>query len=190
MDALRAQGEKVQLHLGCGKRQLPGFLHLDRDGYKHVDWTGDVSSLGEILDGEADLIYACHILEYWDHFEAKAVLQEWRRVLKPGGLLRLSVPDFDKVVQVYLEYKDMKLLYGFLYGRYSKDGKGSHIYHRTIYTEDTLRDKLLEAGFSEFRPYDWRQTIHRDHDDYSQAYIPHMQKESGLMMSLNVEAVK
>ena len=40
------------------------------------------------------------------------------------------------------------------------------------------------------RTYDWEKTIHKDYDDYSQAYIPHMQKDTGLMMSLNVEAIK
>ena len=38
--------------------------------------------------------------------------------------------------------------------------------------------------------YDWRQTLHKDHDDFSQAYVPHMDKEKGLLISLNVEADK
>jgi len=40
------------------------------------------------------------------------------------------------------------------------------------------------------RRYDWRQTLHKDHDDHSQAYIPHMDKENGRLISLNVEAEK
>jgi hypothetical protein len=38
--------------------------------------------------------------------------------------------------------------------------------------------------------YDWRNTVHKDYDDYSQAYIPHMDKERGILMSLNVEGEK
>jgi hypothetical protein len=51
---------------------------------------------------------------------------------------------------------------------------------------------LREAGFANVRRYDWRQTeIGRlGIDDYSQAYLPHMDKESGRLMMLNVEATR
>ena len=32
--------------------------------------------------------------------------------------------------------------------------------------------------------------IHIDYDDYSQAYYPHMDKDNGILISLNVEAIK
>jgi hypothetical protein len=63
-------------------------------------------------------------------------------------------------------------------------------YHRTVYDEDTLKNLLLECGFSKISRYDWRSTSHSKYDDYSQAYLPHMDKESGIHMSLNLEAVK
>jgi hypothetical protein len=46
------------------------------------------------------------------------------------------------------------------------------------------------VGFKNVHRYDWRQTIHKDYDDFSQAYIPHMDKEHGILISLNVEAEK
>ena len=64
------------------------------------------------------------------------------------------------------------------------------LYHRTVYDFETLRSTLQSAGFREVRRYDWRDTVHKDFDDYSQAYIPHMDKEAGRLISLNVEAVK
>ena len=39
----------------------------------------------------------------------------------------------------------------------------------------------------EVRRYDWRETEHANVDDFSQAYIPHMDKERGVLISLNVE---
>ena len=48
----------------------------------------------------------------------------------------------------------------------------------------------MHGPFVNVRRYDWRQTIHKDYDDHSQAYYPHMDKENGLLMSLNVEADK
>jgi hypothetical protein len=51
--------------------------------------------------------------------------------------------------------------------------------------------RLLEdAGFTEIRHWDWRCTEHAHIDDYSQAYLPHLDKDNGLLMSLNLEAVK
>jgi hypothetical protein len=59
-----------------------------------------------------------------------------------------------------------------------------------IFDEEFLRRNLLDIGFREVRPWDWRSTEHTQVDDYSQAYIPHLQKETGRLMSLNIEAVK
>jgi len=180
--------EQICLHLACGKRHIPGWIHVDIDDFPHIDHRHSIDRLPMFPDNHADLIYASHVIAYWDRFEVLDVLREWRRVLKPGGTLRLSTPDFDKVVQVYLDTRDLALMYGFLYGRF--ETPHGEIYYKTVYNSATLEQALLTAGFSSVQPYDWRQTIHKDHDDYSQAYLPHMDKERGVMMSLNVEATK
>ncbi|MEE8516667.1 MAG: hypothetical protein V3T02_08525 [Alphaproteobacteria bacterium] len=63
-------------------------------------------------------------------------------------------------------------------------------HHRTVYDFANLEQVLIAAGFKDVRRYDWRQTEHKDYDDFSQAYIPHMDKENGILISLNVEATK
>ena len=45
-------------------------------------------------------------------------------------------------------------------------------------------------GFERVARYDWRDTEHAEIDDYSQAYVPHMDKENGTLVSLNVQAYK
>ena len=64
------------------------------------------------------------------------------------------------------------------------------LYHKTVYTFASLQALLEANGFGDIRRYDWQQTIHKDHDDHSQAYFPHMDKENGILVSLNVEATK
>eukprot|EP00392_Amoebophrya_sp_AT5.2_P016484 g16750.t1 len=92
--------------------------------------------------------------------EVKDVLGKWFRVLKPDtGVLRLAVPDFGACAKLYAE-KGVPLSY-FV---------------------------LNAAGFDRVEPWDWRQTEHAHHDDYSQAYYPHMEKETGTLISLNLEA--
>lgn len=49
---------------------------------------------------------------------------------------------------------------------------------------------LETAGFKNIHRYDWRETIHKDYGDFSRAYIPPMDKEHGILISLNVEAEK
>jgi len=184
--------EKLQIHLGCGKRYIPGFIHVDLDDYPHIDYKSDIAHLPMFKDNSADLIYCCHALEYFDREEVKAVLQEWHRVLKKGGILRLAVPDFAALVQAYLKYNDLKKVIGPLYGRIviRTPGGEKTLYHRTIYDFDSLKAVLEENGFTNVRRYDWRQTVHKDCDDFSQAYLPHMDKDHGLLISLNVEAEK
>ena len=65
-----------------------------------------------------------------------------------------------------------------------------NIYHRTTYDLKELKKVLSTAGFKNVRLYDWRDTEHSHFDDHSQAYIPHMDKENGTLISLNVECEK
>lgn len=182
----------MKLHLGCGKRQIPGFVHVDLSDFPHIDYKQDVRDLSCFQDNSVGLIYACHVLEYFDRREVLDVLAEWKRILKPGSTVRLAVPDAEALFEVYRKTKNLDLILGPLYGRAVISGSpsGACLYHKTIYDFDSLKRVLESCGFSGVRKYDWRQTIHKDYDDFSQAYFPHMDKENGLLISLNVEADK
>ena len=182
--------KEVLLHLGCGRRYIPGFIHIDLDKHSHIDYQSAIDDLNMFNDQSVDLIYSSHALEYFDRTEVNSVLQEWRRVLKPGGILRIAVPDFDALLQVYKKSGDLNKILGPLFGRIeiSSEEEDLVFYHKTVYDFHSLRGVLEENGFKNIRRYDWQKTIHKDHDDHSQAYIPHMDKENGLLISLNVEA--
>ena len=64
------------------------------------------------------------------------------------------------------------------------------IYHKTVYDEYSLKRLLFENGFRNIDLYDWKDTDHSHIDDHSQAYLPHMDKENGTLISLNVECTK
>lgn len=179
-------------HLGCGKRRLEGYIHVDLADYPHIDHRHDIRTLPMFEDDSLDGIYASHVLEYFDRVEVADVLREWRRTLRPGGFLRLAVPDFEALCEVYRETGRLDLVLGPLYGRWSPT-PGVVIHHRTAYDFDSLACILLENGFNTPRRWDWRAVfngVHAGYDDYSQAYYPHMDKDNGRLTSLNVEAEK
>jgi predicted SAM-dependent methyltransferase len=177
--------KEIKLHIGCGEKILPGYIHIDKKSYPHVDYVTDCSDLHMFDDNSVDLIYACHLLEHIERYNIDKVLREWFRVLKPGGVLRLSVPDFESLIEVYDKYKDLELILGPLYGRGNEYNK-----HYVTFDFRYLKKRLQIVGFDEVRRFSWQNTELKDYDDYSQSYIPHMDKEKGILISLNVEAVK
>jgi len=179
--------KQISLHLGCGKTFIPEFTyHIDIRKFSHIDYVTSVDKLEMFKDNSVDLIYACHVLEHFRRNRIEDVLREWCRVLKPNGILRLAVPDFEKLVEVYLKYNDLKLLLGSLFGRQDYPENTHYI----VFDFSTLSEILKKVGFKKIYRYDWRKTIHKDYDDRSQSYIPHLDKEKGVLISLNVEAVK
>jgi predicted SAM-dependent methyltransferase len=185
----------MKLHLGCWNRYLPGFVHVDLCDLPHIDHQRSIDDLSIFDDNSATLIYSSHSFEYFDRNEGVNVLKEWFRVLKKGGVLRLAVPDFDALINIYKKTGILENILGPLYGRMeietnklNKDTK--YIYHKTSYNYNELETILLSSGYTNIKKYDWKKTIHLNYDDHSQAYFPHMDKENGLLLSLNIEAQK
>lgn len=171
--------------MGCGWRDFgQDWVHIDGGDYEHLDHKNILNLPHE--DNMVDLIYASHVIEYFDAQEVKIVLKEWKRVLKKNGILRIAVPDFQAMTELYSSRKvELTDILGPLYGKMEMGNK--KIYHKTVYDFKTLENILKCAGFYDIARYDWRHTGHSHHDDHSQAYLPHMDKENGTLISLNVE---
>jgi ubiquinone/menaquinone biosynthesis C-methylase UbiE len=158
----------------------------------HIDHKSNIDQLPFFPDSSADLIYCSHALEYFDRDQARDVLQEWYRVLAPGGLLRLAVPDFESLVKVYQTSGALDRVLGPLYGKMDIVTPSGHerLYHKTKYDEGSLSSLLQQCGFLAPERWNWRTTEHAGVDDHSQAYFPHMQKDTGILVSLNLQARK
>lgn len=178
---------KLKLHIGCGLRDFgPDWIHIDGNNYSHVKYN-DIKKLNFDNDS-VDLIYASHVIEYFDRNKVIDLLYEWKRVLKSGGILRLAVPDFESLILVYNKTNDINKILGPLYGKMEMGN--NLIYHKTVYDFKSLKDILEQLGYSNIHLYDWQNTEHSHYDDHSQAYIPHMDKKNGLLISLNIECKK
>jgi len=182
----------TKLNLGCGDRKLHGFINIDARNDMDPDVVYNIAKIHEKFQ-DVDLIYSCHVLE---HFPTQAflfqpitwreVLTNWHKTLKPGGILRLSVPDIKAACEYYLETNDFDSVKTLFYGGQKYDFD----FHYHGWSFNTLKEALEEVGFGEVKQYDWRKTEHFYVDDYSQAYLPHMDKINGKLMSLNLQAIK
>ncbi len=182
----------MKLHLGCGEKYLHGYLHIDLSDYPHIDYKWRVDSLPMVEDNTVELIYASHVLEYFSDVEAISVLQEWHRVLQPGGILRLAVPDFEALVTVYRTTDIIGLITGPIFGTWKVSPEVT-VSHKCLYNKIKLANYLYAAGFRHVREWYPLQVFtdkNDNFDDFSQAYIPHMDKTNGKCISLNLEADK
>jgi len=175
----------MKLHLGCGKRFIPGFIHIDVVEFPHIDIINSVDRLPMFQDNTCDLIYSCHVLEHFHKKIVINVLKEWLRVLKPNGILRISVPDMENLFEVYRKTGDLSLIHGPIFGRCDY----LYNFHYCGFDFKTLKNTLELAGAINVQRYNWKSTEHANIDDYSQAYIP-QDKDNGILISLNVEATK
>ena len=111
---------------------------------------------------------------------------ELAKKLKINGILRLAVPDFEKAIEWYNDTKKIEDVIGLISG----GQKTEFDYHKMIYDRKFLTKVLKICGFDDVKEWEWRQTEHGQFDDYSQSYLPHMDKENGMLMSLNLQAIK
>lgn len=178
----------MKLHLGCEQKHLPGYINVDIQDTGAADIMFDITDIGKHIPKDSvDIIYISHVLEHFERGKAEELINKMFYVLKrQTGILRIAVPDFEAICKQYMETKNLDELHGLLYGRHDIPFEG----HYTIWDFTTLRNMLTDVGFSRVNKYNWKDTDHADIDDYSQAYLPHMDKKNGRLMSLNVEATK
>lgn len=97
-------------------------------------------------DGSIDAVLASHVLEHLTVGEAERCVGEIRRVLRPGGVVRIAVPDLDVVVGEYDPADPDAFLDGLLQGRERSTSRHRHWWN---YNETSLRDLIRRAGFAD-----------------------------------------
>jgi predicted SAM-dependent methyltransferase len=175
----------MKLHLGCGNRFLPGFVHVDIDSDFPDAVRCDLRAL-PFADESVDEIYVCHALEHFGRAEVWNVLREWRRVLKLNGLLRIAVPDFEAICALYSANGNLLPLLGLLYG--GQDNV--YDFHKLTFDFCVLSRVLESVGFTDVKRYDVDTFLTRDQDDYSKAYLTDPSTKTRTLMSLNVVCTK
>jgi teichuronic acid biosynthesis glycosyltransferase TuaG len=139
---------QLKLHLACGHDYQPDYINVDFYPVEGVviDAQFDVAEL-PYEDNSVDEIRAFHIIEHFDWYQGQKVLEEWYRVLKPGGRLWLETPDFLATCDAFVKgTSDFRiLLYGHFFAMPWIPGQT----HKFLFTEDQLRCQLGWAKFGQ-----------------------------------------
>jgi hypothetical protein len=131
------------LDLGAGARSPENFMPM---GNAHGS---AIYPLASVADGSADVIRASHVLEHFATAEIDAVLADWVRALKPGGELRIAVPDFTKIAEGYLAGAKMPTESFVMGGQTAVDD-----YHKALFDEERLKKAMARAGLMLIRRWD------------------------------------
>jgi predicted SAM-dependent methyltransferase len=128
--------KSLRINIGCGQTPTLGWRNLDNSFSVRLASLGSVSRLLSAVglldksqaefvdfaernaieyadatkipceDGVCEVLYSSHMVEHLDPDEAKSFLREAMRILRPGGIMRIAVPDIQKHVSDYCETGD------------------------------------------------------------------------------------
>ena len=141
----------TKLNIGSRTR-VEGWKNFDIEGGVDVDYVGDCVDLSQFADNSIETIYTSHVLQHISYrTELQNALNEWFRVLMPGGTVMISVPDLHMLCSLYISptlqdeqrFQIMQIMFGMQLDEYS--------YHSVGLSMDTLSRYMSKAGFQKIR---------------------------------------
>jgi SAM-dependent methyltransferase len=161
---------KIVLNVGCGYPSRQGLhpayqgaewreLRLDINPAVNPDVLCSMTDMHPIASGSIDAVWSSHNLEHLQRHQVPIALAEFRRVLRPGGELLLTLPDLQRIAELVasdgLEDEAYSSPAGpitpldMIYGHTASLARGNdYMAHRTGFTARTLRQLLIETGLT------------------------------------------
>jgi predicted SAM-dependent methyltransferase len=175
---------KVYVNLGCGANTSGEFINVDTVVMPHMHFISDITQLNMFPDNSVDLIYASHVLEHIPRSRLKKTLKEWHRALKPGGVFRFAVPDFDRLIEVYMgNSRNVESIINQVMG-----SEGEYDDHHTLWNFEFAREILKGIGFKDVKTWDYQNADHHGFVDKSSRIMK--TDKDDILISLNLEATK
>lgn len=133
--------EEIRLNLGAGPTVIEGFTPIDRK-------TGREVYPLDYADNTVDEIRASHVLEHFSHRDSVRVLADWVRALKPGGIIKIAVPNFDALMKMYNSRADADVE-AYLFGAHVDNND----IHLAMFNNGKLREIMHQAGLVDVKPW-------------------------------------
>jgi SAM-dependent methyltransferase len=162
---------EIKINIGCGLSGIPGWQNLDNSP---TIWLSRIPLLNRVLktpawpadvrrydvrkglpypDGSVRYIYSSHAFEHFKRAESLAIAKECLRVLSPGGILRIVVPDLGLIVREYLADSSPQAAQTFLSRLYLNHSVHDIVHpgsnHSQMFDGKSLLQLLREAGFAQ-----------------------------------------
>jgi len=157
------------LHVGCGPQRIDATpfgpldwqeIRLDIDPAVSPDLTGTMTAMPEVPAASVDAIFSSHNIEHLEAHEVPIALEEFRRVLRPGGFALITCPDLKAIAARFLSHGLTQPAYispagpispiDMLFGHRPALAAGNHFMaHRCGFDEATLHATLEECGFAQ-----------------------------------------
>jgi predicted SAM-dependent methyltransferase len=161
VDAYLAEHDVRRLQLGAGRTVLRGWLSTDLHPKRPDILPLDVTRPFPFPDDSFDYVFAEHLIEHVSWRDGQVMLAEVRRVLRPGGVLRVATPDLGVLISLYRGEAgaDGDHYVDWVSGRYLPDVGHRHPVfvlnnamrnwgHTFLYDAETLALALADAGFT------------------------------------------
>ena len=171
----------LRLNIG-GTTPLAGWKILNIQPADGVDYIGDCTDLSQFKDSSFCEVYASHVFEHLSYVnKLLETLKGVHRILKPGGILRSSVPDFEVLCKIFLypsltadqRFYIMNIIFG--------GQQNQHDYHKVGLTWEFMSSYLKQAGFTSIKRVSEFGIFENDCSSI---------KIGGQLISLNIEAIK
>lgn len=143
----------MKLHLGSGLCFMSGWLNIDLVDASGPEFCKHDLTTGlpkHIHNNSVDFIFTQHFLEHITREQAVLLLLDCRRKLKPGGVIRIVVPDLDECVQRYVTNQVPNDPGGWgPPNRCIMINQAFHAWgHKFLYNKEELEIVVREAGFT------------------------------------------
>lgn len=143
----------LYMNLGSGPRGLSDTHWINVDAFRdaNVEYLMDFARTWPFPENSLDGIFCEHVFEHFDHDEGQRLLQQSLRVLRPGGSIRLIVPDGGKIAKTYCDDPAALLAHRDIETSCAMDAVNSwfrqRYEHQFIYDWESLKHQLQRAGF-------------------------------------------
>ena len=173
---LHEGSRELKVHVGCGGHELPGWINVDNHPAPlaiNLDWGLPLPT------GSARYVFVAHLLEHLFHpTQSSRLLSEIRRVLAPGGVVRIVVPDIERYLRAYanadeaffaerrrqrglpVELTNLETLLPYAGAGATPDALFEH--HKFGYDFTTLARAVERAGFVDVRRCGYQQSPHTE----------------------------